>query len=143
MIPFHSLHVTLKQDYLHFIQFHSFPCLYFKTFNQSYLIPFHSILLHSFPLLKYISFHSFMDSQMKPQSFLVVKHSNPHTKIKFNPTNSPLTPTSEPLQRTQQHHRKLQQPTTPSNPVKACQSQWWSLNPDLGKYKPISKRERK
>ena len=57
-IPFHSLHVTLKQDYLNSIHFQSFPFLYFKTSNQDYLIQFHSILFHSFPLLKYISFHS-------------------------------------------------------------------------------------
>ena len=56
MIPFHSLHVAPKQDYLHFIHFHSFPFLYFKASNQGYLIPFHSILFlylntfHSFPL---------------------------------------------------------------------------------------------
>ena len=56
MIQFHSLHVALKQDYLHSIHFHSFI---FKTSNQGYLIPFHFILFHSFPLLKYIIFHSF------------------------------------------------------------------------------------
>ena len=56
MIPFHSLHVTPKQDYLHSIHFHFFSFLYSKTSNQGYLIPFHSILFHSFPLLKYISF---------------------------------------------------------------------------------------
>ena len=38
--------------------FHSFPFLYFKTSNQCYLIPFHFILFHSFPLLKYIPFYS-------------------------------------------------------------------------------------
>ena len=59
MILFHSLHVAPKQDYLDFIYFHSFQFLYFKTFNQGYLIPFHSILFHSSPLLKYIPFHSF------------------------------------------------------------------------------------
>ena len=59
MIPFHSLHVAPKQDYLHSIYFHSFPFLYFKTSNQGYLIPFHYILFHSFLLLKYIPFHSF------------------------------------------------------------------------------------
>ena len=58
MIPFHSLHVAPKQDYLHSIHFHSSPFVYFKTSNQDYLIPFHSILFHSFPLLKYIPFHS-------------------------------------------------------------------------------------
>ena len=56
MIQFHSLHVALKQDYLHSIHFNSFI---FKTSNQGYLIPFHFILFHSFPLLKYIIFHSF------------------------------------------------------------------------------------
>ena len=48
MIPFHFLHVTPKQDYLHSIHFHSFPFLNFKISNQGYLIPFHSILLLSF-----------------------------------------------------------------------------------------------
>ena len=60
MIPFHSLHVTPKQDYLYFIHFHFFPFLYFKTSNQGYLISFHSILFHSFHLLKYIPFHSIL-----------------------------------------------------------------------------------
>ena len=60
MILFHSLHVTPKQDYLHSIYFHLFPFLYFKTSNQGYLIPFHSILFHSIPLLKYIPFHSIL-----------------------------------------------------------------------------------
>ena len=58
MIPFHSLHVSSKQDYLHSIHFHSFPFFYFKISNQGYLIPFHFILFHSFPLLKYIPFLS-------------------------------------------------------------------------------------
>ena len=58
MILFHFLYVTPKQDYLHFIHFYSFPIFYFKTSNQGYLIPFHSILFHSFPLLKYIPFNS-------------------------------------------------------------------------------------
>ena len=57
MIPFHSLHVTLKQDYLHFIHFHSFP---FLTSNQGYLIPFHSLMI--------IPFHSLMNSQTKPKN---------------------------------------------------------------------------
>ena len=34
------------------------PFIYFKTSNQGYLILFHSILFHSFPLLNYIPFHS-------------------------------------------------------------------------------------
>ena len=58
MISFHSLHVALKQDYLHFIYFHSFPLLHFKTSKQGYLNPFNSILFYFFPLLKYIPFHS-------------------------------------------------------------------------------------
>ena len=58
IIPFHSLHLAPKQDYLHSIYFHLFLFLYFKTSNQGYLIPFHSILFYSFPLLKYIPFHS-------------------------------------------------------------------------------------
>ena len=58
MISFHSLRVAPKQDYLHSIHFHSFPFLYFKTSNQGYLNPFQSNLFHSFPLLKYIPFHS-------------------------------------------------------------------------------------
>ena len=53
MILFHSLHVTPKQDYLHSIHFYSFPFLHFKTSNQGYLIPFHSILFHSFSLIKF------------------------------------------------------------------------------------------
>ena len=77
MISFHSVHVIPKQDYLHSIHFHSFPFLYFKTSNQGYLI-----LFHSFPLLKYIPFHSIpfhslmiilfhslMNSQTEPQGF--------------------------------------------------------------------------
>ena len=83
MILFHSLHVAPKQYYLHFVHFHSFPFLHFKTSNQSYLIPFFSIpfpylntfyfiLFYSFPLHKYIPFHSFsfyslMNSQTKPK----------------------------------------------------------------------------
>ena len=58
MISFHSLHVASKQYYLHSIHFHSFSFLYFKISNQGYLIPFHFILFYSFPLLKYIPFHS-------------------------------------------------------------------------------------
>ena len=58
MIPFHSLHVAPKQDYLNSINFHSFPFLHFKTSNQGCLISLHSILFHSFPLLKYILFLS-------------------------------------------------------------------------------------
>ena len=58
MILFHSLHVTPKQDYLHSIHFYSFPFLHFKTSNQGYLIPFHSILFHSFSLFNKIPFHS-------------------------------------------------------------------------------------
>ena len=58
MILFHFLYVAPKQDYLHSIHFHSFPFLYFKTYNQGYLISFNSIFFHSFHLLKYISFHS-------------------------------------------------------------------------------------
>ena len=54
MISFISLHVTPKQDYLHFIHFHSFPFLYIKTSNQCYLISFFSI---HFPYLN--TFHSF------------------------------------------------------------------------------------
>ena len=82
MILFHSFHVDSKQDYLHSIHFHSFLFLYFKTSNQGYLIPFYSILFHSFPLLKYITLHSIhfhsliiillhslMNSQTEPQSF--------------------------------------------------------------------------
>ena len=42
---------------LHFIHFYSFPFFYFKTSNQGYLIPFSSILFHSFSLFKYIPFH--------------------------------------------------------------------------------------
>ena len=38
--------------------FYSISFIYFKTSNQGYLIPFNSFLFHSFPLLKYISFHS-------------------------------------------------------------------------------------
>ena len=53
MIPFHSLYITLKQDYLHFIHFHSFLFFNFKTSNQGYLILFHSI---NFPYLN--TFHS-------------------------------------------------------------------------------------
>ena len=60
MIPFHSLHVAPKQDYLNSINFHSFPFVHFKTSNQGCLISLHSILFHSFPLLKYILFHSLM-----------------------------------------------------------------------------------
>ena len=66
MISFHSLYVDPKQDYLHSIHLHSFPFVYFKTSNQSYLISFHSILFlnfipfYSFSLLKYILFHSFI-----------------------------------------------------------------------------------
>ena len=56
MIPFHSLHVAFKQDYLYSIHFHSFPFVYFKISNQGYLISFHFILFHLFPLLKYIPF---------------------------------------------------------------------------------------
>ena len=76
MIPFHSLHVAPKQDYLDSIHFHSFPFLYFKTSNQGYLIPFHSILFHSFPLNTFhsfsfpydhsIPFHFFINSQAEP-----------------------------------------------------------------------------
>ena len=80
MNPFYSFYVILKQDYLHSIHFYSFPFLYFKTSNQDYLIPFHSLFFHFFPLLKYIQFHSFsfpyslmiisfhslINSQMKP-----------------------------------------------------------------------------
>ena len=44
-----------KITYIPFI-FIFFSFLYSKTSNQGYLIPFHSILFHSFPLLKYISF---------------------------------------------------------------------------------------
>ena len=67
MIPFHSFHVTSKQDYLHSIHFYSFP-FHFKKNIQSYLIP-----LHSFLLLKYIPFHSIlfrslMNFQTKPKS---------------------------------------------------------------------------
>ena len=53
MIPSNSLYVTPKQDYLHSIHFHSFQFLYFKTSNQGYLIPFHSLIiipLYSIPL---------------------------------------------------------------------------------------------
>ena len=58
MILFHSLHVAPKQDYLDFIHFHSFQFLYFKTFNQGYLIPFHSIPFFSIPLPYLNTFHS-------------------------------------------------------------------------------------
>ena len=55
MILFYSIHVALKQDYLHSIHFYSFPFLYFKTSNQGYLIPFFSI-----PFLYLSTFHSFL-----------------------------------------------------------------------------------
>ena len=78
IIPFHSLHLAPKQDYLHFIHFHSFPFFYFKTSNQGYLIPFHSIpffsihflylnTFHSIPLFS-IPFPSLMNCQAKPKS---------------------------------------------------------------------------
>src|SRR6266702_3783618 len=74
MIPFNSLHVAPKQNYLHSIHFHSFPFLYFKTSNQGYLIPFHSIpfpylnTFHSIPFHSFmiIPFHSLMNSQTEP-----------------------------------------------------------------------------
>ena len=60
MIPFHSLYVASKQDYLHSIHFYSFLFLYFKTSNRGYLISLHSFLFHSFHLLKDILFHSIL-----------------------------------------------------------------------------------
>ena len=73
---FYSLHVAPKQDYIHFIHFHSFPFIYFKTCNQGYLILFQFILFHSFPLNTFhsipfpyyysIPFPFLMNSQAKP-----------------------------------------------------------------------------
>ena len=62
IIPFHSFHVTPKQDYLHSIHFHSFPFLYFKISNQGYLISFHSIPFFSilFPYLNTFHYISFL-----------------------------------------------------------------------------------
>ena len=75
MIPFHSLHVAPKEDYLHSIHFHSFSFLYFKTSNYGYLIPFHSIIFHSFPLNTFhsIPFHSLM---------IILFHSLPFPSLK-------------------------------------------------------------
>jgi len=58
MILFYSFYVTPNQNYLHSIHFHSISFLYFNTSNEGYSIPFHSIIFYSFPLLKYIHFHS-------------------------------------------------------------------------------------
>ena len=104
MILFHSLHVTPKQDYLHSIYFHLFPFLYFKTSNQGYLIPFHSIpffsiqflylnTFHSilFSSLMIIPFHSFMNSQMKPRvnGIRIQNEANSNRGVEFSPRVEP------------------------------------------------------
>ena len=58
MILFHSLYVTLKQYYLCSFHFHSFILKHPIKFTYFHSIPYRSIIFHSFPLLKYISFHS-------------------------------------------------------------------------------------
>ena len=106
MILFNFLYITLKQNYLHSIHFHSFLFLYFKTSNQGYLIPPHSILFNSFPLLKYIPFHfisfhslmiipfhSFINSQTKHLKESSIHH--PHSTSRRNHLSSLQTPKSK------------------------------------------------
>ena len=86
MISFYSLHIAPKQDYLHSIHFHLFSFLYFKTPNQGYLIPFHSILFYSFLLLKYIPFHFILFHSLIIISF----HSIPFPCELPNPLWTPI-----------------------------------------------------
>ena len=58
MILFHSLYIYPKQNYLHSIHFYSFILKHPIKFTYFHSIPYRSIIFHSFPLLKYISFHS-------------------------------------------------------------------------------------
>ena len=123
MIPFHSLHVAPKQDYLYSIHFYSFPFLYFKTSNQYYFIPFHSILFHSFPLLKYISFHSI------PFHFLVIIpfHSIPSLSLRTPKRSLRAHSLSSTLQSSLHRNSQLELRTNPSSTL--LPSFCWNLNP--------------